>query len=170
MNKDRKEALYLHWESYIDNQIKAFLVEYSVDPQQFDDLKQEVAIHIYTSLDSFDPTKSQVKSFVHRKTNEFLKNYFKTDFRGTRNQMAKNYREETQHLGSLVYNDSNDHSGFEEILEESELSERELRFIRLKYIGGYTDKEIAYSEGLERSTVSKVLSKAIKQLREDSQV
>lgn len=164
LSKQEKEDLYFEWEPYIHGVLYEFMSKNKIDYQLTEDLRQDLCIHFYDFIDSYDEEKSQIQTYIYNRVYQYLLDTFRTKF--SHNRLDNKYATEYEHMYDPVYKDPDDLFEFECLLETAELTDKQVRCLKLKYIGGLTDKEIAKKEGCKRSAVTRVIVRALDKLRE----
>ncbi|MCK5015913.1 MAG: sigma-70 family RNA polymerase sigma factor [Candidatus Peribacteraceae bacterium] len=164
MTNDERNEIYLKWESYIHGVIYEFTMRHKIDYQLIEDLRQEVAMHMMKVIPDYNPKLSQIQTYLYNRTYQFLLDYFSKEWRRAR--IRKVHHVETKHLFDPEFIDPDGTEEFELILNQAPtVSKQQKMYLRLRYIGGLTDEEIAKSVGLERSTITKHIGRALTKLK-----
>ena len=147
------EQIYLQYH----DKVRAYVRGKIQDPHGVEDLVSAVFMKIVQKLDSYDPTKSSVSTWVYTITRNTVTDYFRTrrDMVGFEDYMADK-------MDSSAMTDDALESLADALLT---LKEKERDLIVLHYYTGYTLKTVAEMMGMSYINAKVIHKKALAALR-----
>lgn len=132
-----------------------------------EDIVSQVFEKVLMKLDTFDPEKASVKTWIFRIAENTLIDFYR------RRRPTLSIDHEESGLDNVLYEHFDDQ--YDQIIEPErklvldalrQLPERERMFIYLKYFENVTNREIAARMEMNENTVSAIMARARKKLKE----
>jgi RNA polymerase sigma-70 factor (ECF subfamily) len=152
------------FQNMTERKIKSFIYKYNLNPNDWEDMRQEVLIRFEKAKKMFDPKKAEMWTYLSRVADNSIINFTK-----------KNTRKDVE-LNEEIIKDKPD---IEENLDKDidnecltsaleNLNEEDKNVIKLMYFDGLSQADIAKKINKSQPTVSRVIERAIQQLRSDN--
>lgn len=132
-----------------------------------EDVVSQVFMKVLTKLDTFDPEKASVKTWIFRITDNTLIDFYR------KQRPVLSLDHEESGLENVLYVHFDDQYEQEVAPERQallnalkQLPERERMFIYYKYFENITNREIARKMNMNENTVSAIMARARKKLKE----
>ena len=131
-----------------------------------EDIVSQVFMKVLRNLNSFDPGKASLKTWIYRITDHALIDFYRRkrsvlsidhEESGLENEMKVHFDEQYEQIASPV------RKTVFAALEQ--LSERERIFVYYKYYQNITNREIARKMNMNENTVSAIIARARKKLQ-----
>lgn len=163
----RPELLYgilsKFFEKMTEIKIKSFIYKYNLNPNDWEDIKQEVLIRFEKAKKMFNPEKAEMWTYLSRVADNSIINFTK-----------KNVRRDVE-LNEEIVEDKCD---IEENIDKDinsdclisaleKLNQEEKDVIKLMYFDGLSQTDIAKKINKSQSTISRIIEKATQHLKED---
>lgn len=155
MTEQQKADIYTQYAE----KVRGYIVGKTNNSQLAEDLCSDVFIKVYEKIDSFDPTKSSVSTWIFTITRNTLIDYYRT--RRVFSEVPEEL-EDDQSIEDDVCNQEQ-----LEILAKAleHLDERQRNIIVLRYYSGKTLKEIAQTLDISYAYVKILHNKALGELK-----
>jgi len=162
--KDRDSKAFGYLYDNYSGALNTVILQILNDVELANDVLQEVFINIWKKIESYDPTKGRLFTWMLN----IARNASIDLLRSKNYQNSQKNRSLSDNVDALVKGQVSeiniDNIGFKKVLEK--LKEEHRILIELAYFKGYTHEEIAEIEGIPLGTVKTRIRNALIQLRE----
>lgn len=159
---DEKSRIYLE---YYDK-VTAYVRGKITDPHEAEDVVSSVFLRVYARLDSYDPSRASMSTWIYRITHNAVVDYYRN--RKIHIEYADYMEGE---IDELVAGEDDEEALLEQLADALELlKEKERDLIVLHYYKGYTLKRIADMMGMSYINAKVMHAKALNHLREHMKI
>ncbi len=156
--EDAKSRIYLDYYG----KVTAYVRGNVSDPNEAEDVVSSVFLRVYERLDSFDPARASLSTWIYTITHNVVVDYYRT--RRVHTEYAEHMATE---LDGIIDESDINEACLKQLADALEqLKEKERDLIVLHYYKGYTLKVIAEMMGMSYINAKVIHAKALARLRE----